>query len=432
MKKSVYLLLVLSIFLSGCGLAEKKEDAPTYTELPTIESKYDEETLNLFDSRRKQGTANRYEGLTIASNNILSRPNNLPASLFYDSGISIDYPKEGVKGIYLPVSSLNDIEHFNYNLEKLDNTPLNAVVLDFKDDSGQIIPNIQSENVDVMKNVVNLFDYKSLMQTLQAHQIYPIARIVTFKDNYLAHERPDLAFQTKDGQLWANEGANYINPFLREAWDYNIEIAIQAAKMGFKEIQFDYVRFSDAFIYEEQNLNYTKGEFENYISQNPDAVGEERVAAITQFLAYAKERLAPYGVHVSADLFGIVAISPNDIGSRGIGQNFAKIASVVDIVSSMVYPDHWGAGLFGIESPRDQPYDLINEYMLSEKQLLSSVSNPAKTRPWIQNYYYEAEQIQAQINALADNQVYEYLLWNALGEFYEEVDYAPELSVTAD
>ena len=64
---------------------------------------------------------------------------------------------------------------------------------------------------------------------------------------YLAEKRPDLSF-VENGKVWKNgRGEAFVNPFMKEVWDHNVEIAIEAAKMGFQEIQFDYVRFPEGF-----------------------------------------------------------------------------------------------------------------------------------------------------------------------------------------
>ncbi|NLJ18389.1 putative glycoside hydrolase, partial [Globicatella sulfidifaciens] len=190
------------LLASGCNQAQNQTSTPTYTELPTVESKLDAQTINDFSSRRKQNQANRYEGLVINKSNILTRPDDLPSSLFYDSGINISYPKEGVKGIYLPIDCVVNTEYFQESIDKLNSTALNSAVLDFKDDSGQILPIIESDNPMVNENVVGLADYKEVLKTFEQNNIYPIARIVTFKDNFLASSHPELSFQTEDGEIW--------------------------------------------------------------------------------------------------------------------------------------------------------------------------------------------------------------------------------------
>jgi len=77
--------------------------------------------------------------------------------------------------------------------------------------------------------------------------IYTIARIVVFKDEPLATARHDLAVKSSNGEVWHNrKGLAWTDPFSEEVRDYNIDVAVEAAKAGFDEIQFDYVRFPDA------------------------------------------------------------------------------------------------------------------------------------------------------------------------------------------
>lgn len=436
-------LFVIVLLLAGCQSTATNNDTPNYVSLPTIESNYDENVLKEFDTYRKQGLTNHYEGLVISATQRLHRPDNLPSTLFYDSGIYIQYPSEGVKGVFAPLESISTDERLAEMLHLIDSTALNALVLDFKDDHGNILSTLptDSSNQYINNAVIDAIDYPTLLKTLEQHNIYPIARIVTFKDSVLSTANSDFSFKQMDGELWTPDGSYYSNPFLREVWDYNVAVAIEAAKMGFKEIQFDYIRFSDSFAYDENQLIYSKGEFENYVSTNPDEEGVERVAAITQFLAYAREQLAPYGVKVSADLFGYTAVAVNAPDTRNIGQNFIEMASNVDVISSMIYPSHWGVGFFGITYPDLQPFDLIDEYMYSEEETLSNVSQPVTTRPWLQDFTdyslpegtyqeYGTEQVQEQINALHKHNVHEFLLWNPFGTYSPGVNYAPELTTT--
>ena len=55
-------------------------------------------------------------------------------------------------------------------------------------------------------------------------EIYPIARVVVFKDSYLAKKKPEWSF--KDGnEVWKNgRGEAFVNPFVKEVWDYNVDI----------------------------------------------------------------------------------------------------------------------------------------------------------------------------------------------------------------
>jgi hypothetical protein len=263
---------------------------------------------------------------------------------------------------------------------------------------------------------------------MEEKQIYPIARIVVFKDTVLANKKPELSYKD-GGKVWKNgRGESFVNPFLKEVWDYNVGIAIEAAKMGFQEIQFDYVRFPEGFEKRDKELEYSTGD---YTDKEKDNV-QKRVQAVTDFVEYAHEQLEPYGVKVSVDIFGYTATLPE---APGIGQNFSKISEHVDVISSMIYPSHW-TPYFGIAKPDLQPYELVTEYAKLENKKLAELNNPPISRPWLQDFtaswlgsgnykVYGKAEIEAQIKALNDQGINEFLLWDAGNSYTEGVDYTP-------
>lgn len=344
----------------------------------------------------------------------------------YDSGYSFQYP-DAVRGVYVTGHSAGGAK-FNTLVNLIENSDLNAMVIDIKDDWGNLtfIPEEDSPYHDVGKPYIK--DAKEMMSTLEEKQIYPIARIVVFKDSVLAKQRPDLSF--KDGSaVWKNRrGESFVNPFLKETWDYNVGIAIEAAKLGFQEIQFDYVRFPEGFETRDDILKYSLGDYANLDMDNI----QKRVQAVTEFVAYAKERLEPYGVQVSVDIFGYTATLPE---APGIGQNFSKICEEVDVISSMIYPSHW-TSYFGIAKPDLEPYRLVTEYAKVENSILANLKNRPTSRPWIQDFtapwlgagnykVYTKADVEAQIRALNDNGIEEFLIWNAGNTYTPNVDYTP-------
>ena len=147
----------------------------------------------------------------------------------------------------------------------MDATELNAMVIDIKDDFGNLtyMPNEQSTLTKYAIGKPYIKDPRAMLEVMEEKQIYPIARVVVFKDTELAERKPEWSFV--DGStVWKNgRGEAFVNPFLQEVWDYNVEIAIEAAKMGFKEIQFDYVRFPEGFENRDDTLTYSMGKYEN-------------------------------------------------------------------------------------------------------------------------------------------------------------------------
>lgn len=346
----------------------------------------------------------------------------------YNSGLVFDYP-DAVRGVYVTGHSAGG-ERFNYLTDLLDKTDLNAMVIDIKDDFGYITYNPPKDSplADLGIGKPYIKDPRAVLEVLEEKKIYPIARIVVFKDSVLAEKRPELSFM--DGKsIWKNgRGESFVNPFLKEVWDHNIQIAIEAAKLGFKEIQFDYVRFPEGFEKRHDTLGYSYGEYENSEAEPV----QRRVEAVTDFVAYAREQLKPYGVEVSVDIFGYAATLSE---APGIGQNFSKISSNVDVISSMIYPSHW-TSYFGIKKPDLEPYKLVAEYAKIENAVLGKLENAPTSRPWLQDFSapwlgsgnflrYGKPEVDAQIKALKDNGINEYLLWNSGNRYSPGVNYNP-------
>ncbi|AYC29015.1 putative glycoside hydrolase [Paenisporosarcina cavernae] len=348
----------------------------------------------------------------------------------YDSGLQFTYP-DAVRGVYVTGHSAGGAR-FNDLLKLMDQTELNAMVIDIKDDFGDLtyVPKEDSPIKDLGIGNLYMKDPRKVLETLEQKEIYPIARVVVFKDTRLAEKHPELSFVEPNGSVWKNGREEaFVNPFAKEVWDYNVQIAIEAAKMGFQEIQFDYVRFPEGFENRADVLKYTGGGYE---TSDPDPV-QRRVHAVTDFVAYAKEKLKPYGVKVSVDIFGYSATLPE---APGIGQNFSKISSNVDVISSMIYPSHW-TSYFGIKKPDLEPYRLVQEYAKVENVKLAELGDKAPiSRPWLQDFtasylgagnyqVYGAKQVQQQIQALSEAGINEFLLWNAGNRYSAGVDYTP-------
>ncbi|CVY20467.1 putative glycoside hydrolase [Staphylococcus hominis] len=343
----------------------------------------------------------------------------------------VEYPKDGVKGIYVTSNSTQGAK-MDELVKFIKDSNLNTMVIDVKDDTGNITMKLNTGNKQVDKNTLDIVDGKKLLKKLHDNNIYPIARIVTFKDTKLANEHPEWTFRNSNGSVWTNgKGDSFVNPFMKEVWKYDIDVAKAAAKAGFQDIQFDYVRFPEGFENQADSLTYNKGEYKN----SQMSSGDQRVDTITKFLEYANKELKPMGVNVSADVFGYSALVEN---APGIGQSFPKISKNVDAISSMIYPSHWSNGDFGLQAPDTEPYKTVNRYIQKENSLLDTLGKDKPiSRPWIQDFTasylgagnyidYDAKAISEEVQALKDNGVNEFLLWNAGNDYTEGVNYNPK------
>jgi hypothetical protein len=328
-----------------------------------------------------------------------------------------------VKGIYATAHSAGGAR-MNTLLKLLDDTELNAIVVDIKDDWGSITYDTGNPDLNALGTTQKLIpDIGKLINSLNEHDVYPIARVVVFKDTELAKKKPELSFVNPDGTLWNNGKStpeSFVNPYSKEVWDYNIAVAKEAAKAGFKEIQFDYVRFPEGFEKRADTLQYAKDE-------------RTRIEAVAEFVKYAREQLTPLGVRVSVDIFGYAASVP---AAEGIGQDFNAISQNVDVIAPMIYPSHYSTGWFGVSVPDAQPYKTIQGALAdTHKKLEPLGSLKPVIRPWIQDFTaswvkgyikYGKHEIEEQIRALQDNGVEQFLLWNAGNSYTQGVDYTPE------
>jgi hypothetical protein len=325
-----------------------------------------------------------------------------------------------VKGIYVTAHSAGGSRMASL-LELLDKTALNSMVIDIKDDNGYLT--YKSTNPELTKLGTTqpyIKDIAKLTATLEQHKIYPIARVVVFKDTILAKKHKELSYLNPDGSVWKNgKGDSFVNPYRHEVWEYNVAIAKEAAKLGFKEIQFDYVRFPEGFEKKAEHLTFTKSK-------------ESRVDVVSGFVEYAREQLEPLGVRVSVDIFGYAASVP---AAEGIGQDFVKISNSVHVISPMVYPSHYSTGWFKQKDPDRAPYAIIKGAMADTHKKLDPLGDAKPViRPWIQDFTaswlgkghyvkYGAAEVSAQIKALQESGVQEYLLWNAGNKYSTGVKY---------
>lgn len=322
-----------------------------------------------------------------------------------------------VKGIYVsgPVAGIDKMDEL---IDLVDRTELNAMVIDVKNDEGKVTYKMQSPQVQELETAIRYIpDINALVEKCKAKNIYLIARIVAFRDPYLAEKKPEWALQTKDGEIFRDQnGMAWINPYEQEVWDYLVEIASQAAADGFDEVQFDYIRFSTDV-------------GENEVDYGVQAAETDKVEIITQFTDHLYEKLAPQGVYVAADVFGTVIDNQTD--QKIVGQEYAAMAQRLDYICPMVYPSHYYNGAYGIDVPDADPYATIYAAASSSARELEAVPEEkrARVRLWLQSFTagwipghisYGPQQIREQIRAVYDAGYEEWILWNAA------VNYQPD------
>ncbi|MBT9778763.1 sugar fermentation stimulation protein [Clostridium sp. MCC353] len=324
-------------------------------------------------------------------------------------------PKK-VKGIYLSAYIAGTPELMDNILAEIEKSQVNAVVIDVKNDDGRITFPIDTPvagEIGACKSYIS--DVDGLIKKLKEQNIYVIARVVAFRDPFLAEAKPEWSLKKADGTLYRdNQGLAWVNPYKKEVWDYLIEVGKAAADAGFDEVQFDYIRFS------------TEKGMRQVVFDEEDTKGRSKTDIITEFITYAYEPLKEAGLFVSADVFGAIIGSEQDANS--VGQIYYEMAKHLDYICPMIYPSHYADGNFGIEHPDTKPYDTVLAALMGSQADLASSSDAGKeeklavVRPWLQDFTasylqnyikYGPEQVKAQIRAVYDAGYEEWIFWDA-------------------
>ncbi|MGB9847858.1 MAG: putative glycoside hydrolase [Minisyncoccia bacterium] len=319
--------------------------------------------------------------------------------------LRLENPPKIIKGIYLTAYTAADQKRVKELIDLIKKTELNAVVIDIKDYSGYILFDTKSDYLKKFgTEKIIIKDLEGLIKQLHDEGIYTIARIAVFQDPILAKNRPDLAIKSKMTKtLWKdNKGLSWVDPASVEVWNYIFVISKAAMRLGFDELNFDYIRFPS-----DGNLHDL--EFPFYDKQKP------KNEIIKEFFSYLSQNIRPWGIKISADLFGLTTINNGDLG---IGQILEDALPYFDYVCPMVYPSHYANGFNGYQNPGAYPYEVI-KYSLDtalqkienfkQKQLQNNATNVflAQLRPWLQSFdlgaLYDANMIKKEKKAVYDS-----------------------------
>ncbi|MDB2562634.1 GTP-binding protein [Sulfurimonas sp.] len=289
----------------------------------------------------------------------------------------------------------------------IENTEANAVVVDIKNEYGSTLfltSFEQANSYGAQKNRTNR-NISRFMKMMKDRGIYTIARIVTFKDEIQASHNPDYAIKNQKGEIWRNhDNMAWVDPYDSRSHDYAIRMAEEAAKVGFDEINFDYIRFPA-----KADLVFSK-----------EHTQENRVKAINIFLDSAKQKLQKYGVYISVDTYGNILWTKK--GDNNIGQTVKSLAEHADYLAPMLYPSGFARGSFGKENPSSHPYIVIYRSIKHIEKIIS----PARVRPWLQYFrdyahtkmYYKKHEVREQIRASEKMNTNGWMMWSPSSKYH--------------
>lgn len=346
----------------------------------------------------------------IPGNLELSRPAWEPSTVEWDGAltdISVTMEPRMIRALRVGGDKAGNREIWESLLELADDTGVNAFVVDTKAEGGTIFHDTDVALAHEIGAVQSFYDLDRVIQDMDDHGLYKITRIVTFQDNFLAKARPEIAARNKEtGEPWQNvKGIRWLDPTDKGSWKYPLDLAEEACRRGFDEIQFDYIRFpSDGPI---SLLEFDELDSEDYY--NKDAQ-QFRIETIAAFLEEAHSRLNPMGCAVAADIFAITLESSSD---EGIGQSPREFSKYIDVLSPMIYSYTYGPGWKGWDDPNEHAVELVS---LALDAGIPKLEGFSIYRPWLQRAFIDTEDILG-VQGVAEDRDMGWMLWSANTSF---------------
>ena len=369
-------------------------------QIKQLTERYD---LSLTSSKQAAYYDNLLGDIEIQLNEIAQKNATIYASLEFNK-----FKKEHdeIRGVYFNGYLFNNLNKRESIEEILMSTNVNTLVIDVKTDNGHILFDTDVEEVLYLNNERVKFSKNEIQDLREIKDLYLIARLVVFQDPLFAKFFPDEAvFDSRLNKPYSQNGQFFLDPSSEKVQNYIVNIAVEACRLGFNEIQYDYIRYPDS------NNKFMRFDIKNDF--------ENRVNNINSFLSKSRKMLHNEGCLLSADTFGYILTNKQD---GGIGQNLESIVENVDFISPMVYPSHYTNGSFGYQNPNKHPYEVITAALTDA---LDRGIDKDKIRPFLQGFWHSNEDIRNNIKAASDLKM-DWLIWNILSVY--ELDSFSKLS----
>lgn len=319
-----------------------------------------------------------------------------------------------VKALYITAAVASVPSLVDEYIDLINRTELNALMVDLKsdlrDDLGLLYYDSQVPLAKELGLSADYVDMPALVQKLKDNGIYTIARIQLFShDNALSDARPEWSIRYKEtGEVYADYPAGldggiryaYLDPSNKNVWDYNIQLGIEAAQMGFDEVNYDYVRFPDI---KKETVRDTL-----LFSEPLDPIGNpgRMFEIIGEFAEMSHRAVNGAGAYTSLDVFGRVVLGP----SLTISQDMTLLGDRADYIAPMPYPSLWWTGVFGVDVPVRYPYETIKGSVDAGVEQMRGTYG--RMRTWLQDHtdpwspvvvVYGPDEVRAQIRATEEN-----------------------------
>lgn len=314
-------------------------------------------------------------------------------------------PPETIRALYVNAWAFGG-KRFHELVRLAERSEVNAFVVDVKDDTGYLTYRSEVPTAVAIgaNSQLRARDVRERLRVMRERGIYPIARIVVAKDPLLATHKPDWSVRHVDGGLWRDRlDFAWVDAFNDSVWIYAAQLAAEAVRVGFAEVQYDYVRFPDE----------PESRLRNALFPGRRQ-GETKRQGVARNLRLLGERTRKLGVPFTIDVFGLTTSATSDMG---IGQMWEDLVTSADVVLPMVYPSHYMRGVYNLKHPNSEPYQVIRRAMQDALRRSATLGKTAEIRPYLQAFTlgpprYTAAHVREQIRAAEELGLKSWVLWN--------------------
>lgn len=317
----------------------------------------------------------------------------------------LNRPPARMRAVYVNAWAFGG-RRFHELVRLADQTEINTFVVDVKDDTGYLTYRSEVPTAVAIgaNQQLRARDVRERLRIMREHGIFPVARIVVAKDPLLAAKKPQWSVQHVDGGLWRDRlDFAWVDAFNDSVWVYAAELGAEAVRIGFAEVQYDYVRFPD-----EPESRLASALFPG---RRP---GETKRQGVSRNLRLLRERTRGLGVPFTIDVFGLTTSARSDMG---IGQYWEDLVTSADVVLPMVYPSHYMRGVYNLKHPNSEPYQVIRRAMQDALRRSAPLGETAEIRPYLQAFTlgrprYTPDMVREQIRAAEELGLDSWVLWN--------------------
>lgn len=334
-----------------------------------------------------------------------------------------------VKAIYMSQCVVGTPSFRDTLVKLIDETELNAVVIDIRDYTGGIaFPSEHPLLREMVSDECGARDMKAFVERLHEKGIYAIGRVTVFQNPLYTKLHPEHAVQKAGGGVWKDhKGLAFVDVGAQAYWDTVVALAEESYAVGFDEINFDYIRYP------------SDGDMKSAVYIKRD--GKTKQEMLEDFFKYLNDKIPPE-IATSADLFGMVTTNTDDLN---IGQVLERTLPYFDYVAPMVYPSHYPKGFNGWNDVNAVPYELMKFVMQSAVDRTTAATTPVaslahtrigtstpamyskpvydkrKMRAWLQDFDYPVEytpaMVEAQIRANHEVGLDSYMFWDPSNKY---------------